>query len=92
MCYYLVVVVQLVQIKGAVVALPFLPSFSARYLLLLIILFLVPGLVMIVAYGLISSELYRGIQFEMDLSREAKGGYQVKEAGNRFPLGDLWVP
>ncbi|XP_070800266.1 gastrin/cholecystokinin type B receptor [Pituophis catenifer annectens] len=46
---------------------------QAWYLLLLIILFLVPGLVMIVAYGLISSELYRGIQFEMDLSREAKG-------------------
>ncbi|XP_015672779.1 gastrin/cholecystokinin type B receptor [Protobothrops mucrosquamatus] len=42
------------------------------YVLLVITLFLVPGLVMIVAYGLISSELYRGIQFEMDLSREAQ--------------------
>ncbi|KAG8137197.1 hypothetical protein E2320_005718 [Naja naja] len=45
---------------------------QAWSLLLLITLFLVPGLVMIVAYGLISSELCRGIRFEMDLSREAK--------------------
>ncbi|XP_063160573.1 gastrin/cholecystokinin type B receptor [Candoia aspera] len=45
---------------------------QAWYVLLLITLFFVPGLVMIVAYGLISRELYRGIQFEMDLSREAK--------------------
>uniref|UniRef100_A0A670Z6T1 Gastrin/cholecystokinin type B receptor n=1 Tax=Pseudonaja textilis TaxID=8673 RepID=A0A670Z6T1_PSETE len=45
---------------------------QAWYMLLLITLFLVPGLVMIVAYGLISSELCRGIQFEVDLSREAK--------------------
>ncbi|XP_066475313.1 gastrin/cholecystokinin type B receptor [Tiliqua scincoides] len=45
---------------------------QAWYLLLLITLFLVPGLVMVVAYGLISRELYRGIQFEMDLTRETK--------------------
>uniref|UniRef100_A0A8C5S080 Gastrin/cholecystokinin type B receptor n=1 Tax=Laticauda laticaudata TaxID=8630 RepID=A0A8C5S080_LATLA len=45
---------------------------QAWYVLQLITLFLVPGLVMIVAYGLISSELCRGIRFEMDLSREAK--------------------
>ncbi|XP_061485258.1 gastrin/cholecystokinin type B receptor [Rhineura floridana] len=45
---------------------------QAWYVLLLVMLFLVPGLVMIVAYGLISRELYRGIQFEMDLTREAK--------------------
>ncbi|CAL1582141.1 unnamed protein product [Knipowitschia caucasica] len=35
------------------------------YILLLLVLFAIPGVVMIVAYGLISRELYRGIQFEM---------------------------
>ncbi|XP_068185999.1 cholecystokinin receptor [Antennarius striatus] len=35
------------------------------YILLLLVLFAIPGLVMIVAYGLISRELYRGIHFEM---------------------------
>uniref|UniRef100_A0A670HVG6 Gastrin/cholecystokinin type B receptor n=1 Tax=Podarcis muralis TaxID=64176 RepID=A0A670HVG6_PODMU len=46
---------------------------QAWSVLLLVTLFLIPGLVMIVAYGLISRELYRGIQFEMDLTRQAKG-------------------
>ncbi|KAJ6652303.1 hypothetical protein lerEdw1_012713 [Lerista edwardsae] len=45
---------------------------QAWYVLLLIALFFVPGLVMVVAYGLISRELYRGIQFEMGLTQEAK--------------------
>lgn len=76
--------IQFVQIKWLLCLRTFLP---ARYVLLLITLFFVPGLVMIVAYGLISRELYRGIQFEMDLSREAKGAYKGKEAGNRSPLG-----
>ncbi|KAG9274359.1 cholecystokinin receptor type A [Astyanax mexicanus] len=35
------------------------------YVFLLLILFLVPGIVMMTAYGLISVELYRGIKFEM---------------------------
>uniref|UniRef100_A0A3P9AV07 Gastrin/cholecystokinin type B receptor n=1 Tax=Maylandia zebra TaxID=106582 RepID=A0A3P9AV07_9CICH len=35
------------------------------YILLLLVLFAIPGVMMIVAYGLISRELYRGIQFEM---------------------------
>nr|XP_020464921.1 cholecystokinin receptor-like [Monopterus albus] len=35
------------------------------YILLLLVLFAIPGVVMIVAYGLISRELYKGIQFEM---------------------------
>ncbi|XP_068614436.1 cholecystokinin receptor-like [Brachionichthys hirsutus] len=35
------------------------------YILLLLVLFAIPGLVMIVAYGLISRELYRGIHFEI---------------------------
>uniref|UniRef100_A0A8C7DBG6 Gastrin/cholecystokinin type B receptor n=1 Tax=Oncorhynchus kisutch TaxID=8019 RepID=A0A8C7DBG6_ONCKI len=40
------------------------------YMLLLLILFFIPGVVMIVAYGLISRELYRGMKFELDQTRE----------------------
>uniref|UniRef100_A0A673LIX0 Gastrin/cholecystokinin type B receptor n=1 Tax=Sinocyclocheilus rhinocerous TaxID=307959 RepID=A0A673LIX0_9TELE len=35
------------------------------YVFLLLILFLVPGIIMMTAYGLTSLELYRGIKFEM---------------------------
>uniref|UniRef100_A0A8C5F5G9 Gastrin/cholecystokinin type B receptor n=1 Tax=Gadus morhua TaxID=8049 RepID=A0A8C5F5G9_GADMO len=35
------------------------------YVSLLLLLFLIPGIVMMTAYGLISLELYRGIKFEM---------------------------
>ncbi|CAL8241596.1 unnamed protein product [Merluccius merluccius] len=35
------------------------------YVTLLLLLFLIPGIVMMTAYGLISLELYRGIKFEM---------------------------
>ncbi|XP_057686026.1 cholecystokinin receptor-like isoform X2 [Corythoichthys intestinalis] len=44
------------------------PSHHAEqswYVLLLLILFFIPGVVMAVAYGLISRELYRGMRFEM---------------------------
>ncbi|CAL8268493.1 unnamed protein product [Lota lota] len=41
--------------------------------LLLLMLFVIPGVVMSVAYGLISRELYRGIQFEMGQKRESTG-------------------
>ncbi|NWZ31044.1 CCKAR protein, partial [Asarcornis scutulata] len=44
---------------------------QAWYVLLLLILFFIPGVVMIVAYGLISRELYRGIRFELDIKGEA---------------------
>lgn len=44
-----------------------------RYVLLLFILFFVPGVMMIISYGLISRELYRGIQFELDQSSESTG-------------------
>uniref|UniRef100_A0A673W8R7 Gastrin/cholecystokinin type B receptor n=1 Tax=Salmo trutta TaxID=8032 RepID=A0A673W8R7_SALTR len=40
------------------------------YMLLLLILFFIPGVVIIVAYGLISRELYRGMKFELDQNRE----------------------
>ncbi|XP_015253615.1 cholecystokinin receptor-like isoform X2 [Cyprinodon tularosa] len=41
------------------------------YVLLLLVLFAIPGVVMIVAYGLISRELYRGIQFETGLKKDS---------------------
>lgn len=41
------------------------------YILLLLALFAIPGVVMIVAYGLISRELYRGIQFEMGHKKDS---------------------
>ncbi|XP_075270644.1 gastrin/cholecystokinin type B receptor isoform X2 [Opisthocomus hoazin] len=44
---------------------------QAWYVLLLLILFFIPGVVMIVAYGLISRELYRGIRFELGVKGEA---------------------
>uniref|UniRef100_A0A3Q3F8W4 Gastrin/cholecystokinin type B receptor n=1 Tax=Kryptolebias marmoratus TaxID=37003 RepID=A0A3Q3F8W4_KRYMA len=43
------------------------------YMLLLFTLFFVPGVVMIIAYGLISRELYRGIQFELSQNKETTG-------------------
>ncbi|MBN3281004.1 CCKAR protein, partial [Polyodon spathula] len=46
---------------------------QAWYLMLLITLFFIPGIVMIIAYGLISRELYRGIQFELDQKKEISG-------------------
>ncbi|XP_030283160.1 cholecystokinin receptor [Sparus aurata] len=44
---------------------------QAWYILLLLVLFAIPGLVMIVAYGLISRELYRGIHFEMGHKKDS---------------------
>uniref|UniRef100_A0A3Q2QFF7 Gastrin/cholecystokinin type B receptor n=1 Tax=Fundulus heteroclitus TaxID=8078 RepID=A0A3Q2QFF7_FUNHE len=53
------------------------------YVLLLFILFFIPGVVMIVAYGLISRELYRGIQFELSQNKETTG--QKNGAGRAIP-------
>ncbi|XP_038609085.1 cholecystokinin receptor type A [Tachyglossus aculeatus] len=39
------------------------------YTFLLLILFLIPGIVMMVAYGLISLELYRGIKYDASLKK-----------------------
>ncbi|XP_029375126.1 cholecystokinin receptor-like [Echeneis naucrates] len=46
---------------------------QAWYVLLLFALFFIPGVVMIIAYGLISRELYRGIQFELSQNTESTG-------------------
>ncbi|XP_054471014.1 cholecystokinin receptor [Anoplopoma fimbria] len=50
---------------------PLATAEQAWYILLLLMLFAIPGLVMIVAYGLISRELYRGIQFEMGHKKDS---------------------
>uniref|UniRef100_A0A7M4FL26 Gastrin/cholecystokinin type B receptor n=1 Tax=Crocodylus porosus TaxID=8502 RepID=A0A7M4FL26_CROPO len=78
---------------------PSQPFSQAWYLMLLLILFFIPGVVMAVAYGLISRELYRGIRFEMDVKREAGGGRSSEEgdgcyvqltgAGGALELGAL---
>ncbi|XP_028324209.1 cholecystokinin receptor-like [Gouania willdenowi] len=46
---------------------------QAWYVILLFILFFIPGAVMLVAYGMISRELYRGMQFEMGHNKEDAG-------------------
>uniref|UniRef100_A0A3B5MNL1 Gastrin/cholecystokinin type B receptor n=1 Tax=Xiphophorus couchianus TaxID=32473 RepID=A0A3B5MNL1_9TELE len=43
------------------------------YVLLLLVLFAIPGVVMIVAYGLISRKLYQGIRSETALNKESTG-------------------
>ncbi|XP_068457879.1 cholecystokinin receptor [Clinocottus analis] len=50
---------------------PLATAEQAWYILLLLVLFAIPGLVMIVAYGLISRELFRGIQFEMGHKKDS---------------------
>ncbi|XP_029315648.1 LOW QUALITY PROTEIN: cholecystokinin receptor [Cottoperca gobio] len=50
---------------------PLATTEQAWHILLLLVLFAIPGLVMIVAYGLISRELYRGIQFEMGHKKDS---------------------
>ncbi|NXL68847.1 CCKAR protein, partial [Chordeiles acutipennis] len=59
---------------------------QAWYVLLLLILFFIPGVVMIVAYGLISRELYRGIRFELDIKGEAAA--QRSGSGDPAPACD----
>uniref|UniRef100_A0A8C8S046 G-protein coupled receptors family 1 profile domain-containing protein n=1 Tax=Pelusios castaneus TaxID=367368 RepID=A0A8C8S046_9SAUR len=46
---------------------------QAWYILLLLILFFIPGVVMSAAYGLISRELCRGSHFAVDVKREVAG-------------------
>ncbi|NXV82934.1 CCKAR protein, partial [Atlantisia rogersi] len=43
------------------------------YTFLLLILFLIPGIIMMVAYGLISLELYRGIKFDASQKISSRG-------------------
>ncbi|XP_061735164.1 cholecystokinin receptor [Nerophis ophidion] len=50
---------------------PVIMAEQTWYILLLLLLFAIPGVVMSVAYGLISRELYRGIQFEMGHKKDS---------------------
>lgn len=45
---------------------------ASRSVLLLLLLFFVPGVVMAVAYGLISRELYLGLRFDSDSDNESQ--------------------
>uniref|UniRef100_A0A8C3D8A0 Gastrin/cholecystokinin type B receptor n=1 Tax=Corvus moneduloides TaxID=1196302 RepID=A0A8C3D8A0_CORMO len=56
------------------------------YVLLLLVLFFIPGVVMTVAYGLISRELYRGIRFELDVKREVAAQHGI--GGDPAPACD----
>lgn len=40
---------------------------------LLLLLFLIPGIIMMTAYGLISLELYRGIRLELSSRKSSRG-------------------
>ncbi|XP_029461475.1 cholecystokinin receptor type A [Rhinatrema bivittatum] len=57
------------------------------YIFLLLILFLVPGIVMMIAYGLISLELYRGIKFDVS-QRKYSAERKNSISSNRYEDGD----
>uniref|UniRef100_A0A671LT03 Gastrin/cholecystokinin type B receptor n=1 Tax=Sinocyclocheilus anshuiensis TaxID=1608454 RepID=A0A671LT03_9TELE len=56
-------------------------SSDVMYVFLLLILFLVPGIIMMTAYGLTSLELYRGIKFEM-ANRKSNKEYGISNLKN----------
>ncbi|XP_055981536.1 cholecystokinin receptor type A [Sorex fumeus] len=55
---------------------------------LLLILFLIPGIVMMVAYGLISLELYQGIKFDANQKKSARERKASPESGSRYQDSD----
>ncbi|KAL6071536.1 hypothetical protein STEG23_024507 [Scotinomys teguina] len=55
---------------------------------LLLILFLIPGIVMVVAYGLISLELYQGIKFDASQKKSAKEKKLNSGSGSRYEDSD----
>ncbi|KAI5618498.1 hypothetical protein C0J50_22086, partial [Silurus asotus] len=55
------------------------------YVLLLFFLFFIPGVVMIIAYGLISRELYRGIQFELEQKNDCRASVQQEKTNMVTP-------
>ncbi|EHB02626.1 Cholecystokinin receptor type A [Heterocephalus glaber] len=58
------------------------------HMFLLLILFLIPGIVMMVAYGLISLELYQGIKFDASQKKSAKERKPSTSSGGRLEDGD----
>lgn len=71
-----------------------LPPVS-RSVLLLLLLFFVPGVVMAVAYGLISRELYLGLRFDGDADSESQsrvrgpGGLSGSAPGEQTQRGGV---
>ncbi|XP_024060057.1 cholecystokinin receptor type A [Terrapene carolina triunguis] len=57
------------------------------YIFLLLILFLIPGIVMMIAYGLISLELYRGIKFDVS-QRKSSRERKASTSSNKYENGD----
>uniref|UniRef100_F6YC15 Cholecystokinin receptor type A n=1 Tax=Monodelphis domestica TaxID=13616 RepID=F6YC15_MONDO len=55
---------------------------------LLLILFLIPGIVMTVAYGLISLELYRGIRFDASQRKSSRERKSSMGSSSRYEDGD----
>uniref|UniRef100_A0A665WN17 Gastrin/cholecystokinin type B receptor n=1 Tax=Echeneis naucrates TaxID=173247 RepID=A0A665WN17_ECHNA len=55
------------------------------YVSLLLLLFLIPGIVMMTAYGLISLELYRGIKFELSNRKSSRGTRRQSSTGSIKP-------
>ncbi|XP_044912428.1 cholecystokinin receptor type A isoform X3 [Felis catus] len=55
---------------------------------LLLILFLIPGIVMMVAYGLISLELYQGIKFDAIQKKSARERKPSSSSGGRYEDSD----
>uniref|UniRef100_A0A8D3A1J5 Gastrin/cholecystokinin type B receptor n=1 Tax=Scophthalmus maximus TaxID=52904 RepID=A0A8D3A1J5_SCOMX len=60
---------------------------TVPYVSLLLLLFLIPGIVMMTAYGLISMELYRGIRFELS-SRKSSRDRQCSTSSGSIKPGD----
>ncbi|KAI9526025.1 hypothetical protein NQZ68_002573 [Dissostichus eleginoides] len=63
-------------------------SIVQMYVLLLFTLFFIPGVVMIVAYGLISRELFRGIHFEVGQNRESTPAAQKNGVGKTVAVSN----
>ncbi|XP_078093366.1 cholecystokinin receptor type A [Mustelus asterias] len=57
------------------------------YIFLLLTLFLIPGIAMTIAYGLISRELYSGIQFEMNRRKRSQVRKDIS-SDSRYEDGD----
>ncbi|XP_038034860.1 cholecystokinin receptor type A isoform X2 [Anas platyrhynchos] len=57
------------------------------YTFLLLILFLIPGIIMMVAYGLISLELYRGIKFDAS-QRKSSRERKISTSSAKYEDGD----
>ncbi|ETE62621.1 Cholecystokinin receptor type A, partial [Ophiophagus hannah] len=58
------------------------------YIFQLLILFLIPGIVMMIAYGLISLELYRGIKFDASNRKSSRERKASESSSGRYEDGD----